>query len=1032
MPLPALVRFGRAALALGALAAAAPSAAGAQYFGRNKVQYEKYDFRVLRTPHFDLHFYPEAEEVTRDAGRQAERWYLRHSTTLGHVFDRRPLVAYANIPDFLQTNVTQIGDESTGGVTTGSRERVVYRFTGVPADDDHVLGHELVHVFQYDIALRTTRGLQSIGALPLWFIEGMSEYLSVGREDPATAVWLRDAVLRNRIPTIKQLTNDRRFFPYRYGQALMAFIGARYGDARINELYRTALRTGPEDAIRRVLGVSADSLSRLWAAQIRADYAPLVEGRTLPRDAGRRVLATRAKDGEYNLGPVLSPDGRYVALFASRDLFGIELFLADAATGKVVRKLSSVASDDHLDAVSFLYSSGTFSPDGRELAFVVYADGDNELRVVNVRSGRTRRMRVKGVDAITTVAWSPDGRSIAVAGQKGAIGDLFLLDVASGAVRALTDDRYADLQPAWSPDGRTIAFASDRPGTNFRALSYQPMRISLLDVATGAVRAIPVPADSVATSPALTAGVQAINPQFSADGASVYYVSDRGGFQDVYRTELATGALFQVTRLATGVTGIAALSPALTVARQSGRMMFSVFDRQGYQVYGLDSAQAQGTPVPAGQTLAAGGALPPMAEGTRGLVSLYLRTPQDGLPPADTAFAVRGYGPRLGIEAIGQPSIGVGTSSFGTLVGGNTSAYFSDLLGNRNLAVGLQANGTIRDIGGQAQYFNVERRWIWGLSGGRIPYLTGGQAIAPTQDPDVVLYQQVLQRIYIDQLSGTVQYPLSTTRRFELNPGISRYSYNSEVQEIAIDRATGQPLSGVNRRSASEFNPDPVTVGQVGVAFVGDNSFPGFVSVIAGQRYRFEFTPTFGTLTYQTALADYRRYFFAQPVTFAFRGTHFGRYGGDADDPLLFPLYLGQGQLVRGYEYNSVRDECIRTPSADGSCAVYNRLIGSRVGLASAELRIPLLGSDRLGLIRANLLPVEVAPFVDAGVAWSAGARPEFTFDRDTDQRVPVVSTGVAIRTNLLGFAIVEAYYAYPFQRPNERGHWGFNLSPGW
>jgi hypothetical protein len=1022
-----------AALA-GAAGAAAllPSGAGAQYFGRNKVQYEAFDFRVLRTPHFDLHYYAAESLAAADAGRQAERWYLRHETTLGHVFDRRPLVVYANIPDFLQTNVTQIGDESTGGVTTGARERVVYRFTGVPADDDHVLGHELVHVFQYDIALSGPRGLQSLGQLPLWLIEGMAEYLSVGRDDPATAVWLRDAVLRNRLPTLKQLTNDRRFFPYRYGQAFWAFVGARYGDQRVNEVFRMALRVGQDLAIKRVLGVSSDSLSKLWKAQIKADYAPLVAGRTLPRDAGRRVLTTPVRDGQYNLGPALSPDGRYVALFASRDLFGIELFLADAATGKVVRKLTDVTTDDHLDAVSFLYSAGSFSPDGREFAYVVYAEGRNELRIVDVRSGRQRRVPARGIDAMTTLAWSPDGRSIAIAGQAGAQSDLFLLDVASGAVRALTDDQFADLQPAWSPDGRTLAFASDRPGTDFRRLSYQPMQVSLLEVATGAVRTLaPFPGDT-STAPRLTAGTQAINPQFSPDGRSVYFVSDRGGFQDVYRTELASGAVFQVTRLATGVTGVAALSPALTVARQSGRVMFSVFERQGYHVYGLDSAQAAGQPVaPATPTLAAGGTLPPVAEGGRGLVSLYLRTPQDGLPPADTAFASRDYAPRLAIEAIGQPSIGVGTSSFGTLVGGSTSAYFTDLLGNRNLAVGLQANGTLKDIGGQLQYFNVAHRLQWGGSVGRIPYLTGFSGFARTDDPDVFVYQQVLQRVYIDQLSGTLQYPLSVSRRVELNPGITRYSYSSEIQETPIN-GFGQQIGETRRRNASEFNFDPVTAGQVGVAYVGDNAFTGFTSPIAGQRYRFEVTPTLGTLNYQTALADYRRYLFARPVTFAMRGVHFGRYGKDENDPLLYPLYLGQGTLVRGYEYNSVINECARTASLDNGCPVYSRLIGNRVALASAEVRIPVLGTEQLGLLRSPVLPLEVAPFVDAGVAWSQGDTPTLRFDRTTDARVPVVSTGVAFRTNLLGFAIVEAYYAYPFQRPGEGGHWGFNLAPGW
>jgi hypothetical protein len=435
--------------------------------------------------------------------------------------------------------------------------------------------------------------------------------------------------------------------------------------------------------------------------------------------------------------------------------------------------------------------------------------------------------------------------------------------------------------------------------------------------------------------------------------------------------------------------------------------------------------------VDAAAPLVAGGGLPPMSEISRGLVSLYMRTPTDGLPETDAEFTTRDYAAKFGIEAIGQPSIGVGTSSFGTLVGGSTSAYFTDLLGNRNLAVGVQANGTVRDIGGQVQYFNLERRWLWGVSAGRIPYLTGFTQLAPTDNPNVALYQQVLQRVYIDQVSGTLQYPLSVTRRFEVNPGISRYSYSSEVQEVPIT-ANGQVVGQVTRRSANEFNFDPVNVGQVGVAFVGDNSFGGFVSPIAGQRFRFEVTPTVGTLNYQTALADYRRYFFARPVTLAFRGTHFGRYGKDENDPLLFPLYLGQGQLVRGYQYNSVINECARTTTTTGECPALRRLFGNRVAITSAELRIPLLGTEQLGLIRSPFLPLEVAPFVDAGVAWSKGDEPLLRFDRNTEGRVPVVSTGVAMRTNLLGFAIVEVYYAYPFQRPGEGAHWGLNLAPGW
>jgi hypothetical protein len=80
-----LARAAAAALtALTALVAlaAASAPAGAQYFGRNKVNYETFDFRILATPRFDVHYYPEIAEASRDAGRMAERWYARLSPFL--------------------------------------------------------------------------------------------------------------------------------------------------------------------------------------------------------------------------------------------------------------------------------------------------------------------------------------------------------------------------------------------------------------------------------------------------------------------------------------------------------------------------------------------------------------------------------------------------------------------------------------------------------------------------------------------------------------------------------------------------------------------------------------------------------------------------------------------------------------------------------------------------------------------------------------------------------------------------------------
>ena len=128
----------------------------AQYFGRNKVQYERFDFKVLATEHFDIYYYPEEEAAVRLAARMAERWHARLTKVLQHELrGRQPLILYAAHPHFQQTNLLGEVGEGTGGVTEGNRRRIILPFAGGLAETDHVLGHELVHAFQYDIASQT-------------------------------------------------------------------------------------------------------------------------------------------------------------------------------------------------------------------------------------------------------------------------------------------------------------------------------------------------------------------------------------------------------------------------------------------------------------------------------------------------------------------------------------------------------------------------------------------------------------------------------------------------------------------------------------------------------------------------------------------------------------------------------------------------------------------------------------------------------------------------------------------------------------
>ena len=145
-------RYSVLLLAVASFVFATPAAA--QYFGRNKVQYRHLAFRLVATEHFDIHYYEDEEEAAVDAARMAERAYARLSRVLNHQYrERQPIILFASHSEFQQNNVTEIG-EATGGVTDAFRHRVMLPFTGSYAEFEHVLTHELVHQFQYDVFAR--------------------------------------------------------------------------------------------------------------------------------------------------------------------------------------------------------------------------------------------------------------------------------------------------------------------------------------------------------------------------------------------------------------------------------------------------------------------------------------------------------------------------------------------------------------------------------------------------------------------------------------------------------------------------------------------------------------------------------------------------------------------------------------------------------------------------------------------------------------------------------------------------------------
>ena len=169
--------------------------------------------------------------------------------------------------------------------------------------------------------------------------------------------------------------------------------------------------------------------------------------------------------------------------------------------------------------------SPSWSPDGRELAYVSFETQKAVVWVQDVQSG-ARRMVANFRGSNSAPAWSPDGRDLAVTLSRDGLSQLYVMPRAGGTPRRLTSSNSIDTEPAYSPDGNRIYFVSDRGG------GPQIYR---------------VPAGGGAVDRVSFSGAYNISPSVSPDGRLLAYVTRQGGAFKVMTQELDGGTVRALT-----------------------------------------------------------------------------------------------------------------------------------------------------------------------------------------------------------------------------------------------------------------------------------------------------------------------------------------------------------------------------------------------------------------------------------------------------------------------------------------------------
>ncbi len=999
----------------------------AQYFGRNKAQYETFDFEVYKSPHFEFYHYLEDKEKLNDVAQWTEHWYHAHQEVLQDTFtERNPFILYNNHGHFQQTRaISGAVGVTTGGVTEGLKNRVILPFGMTNQQSHHVIGHELVHAFQYHLVINgDSTSLRNMANFPLWFVEGLAEYMSIGKVDAHTAMWMRDAVLHDDVPTLKAMTRDFKYFPYRYGQAFWAFVAGFYGDNVIRPYFEETAKRGIAEATKLVLETDIENLSSMFQGALKTYYSQILGEAKKENFIGKKLLH-EGNTGRMNISPSISPNGRYVIFLSEKNLFTTDLFLADARSGEVLNKVASTVKDGHIDAFSYFESAGTWSPDSKKFAFVGFSKGKNIILVKEAKTGKTvDEILIPNVPSITSPAWSPDGKMIVFVGMVEGQTDLYAYNFKSKTTTRLTDDVYSELQPSFSPDGSKLVFSTDKVSQQKgRVLGKWKHNISIMNMETKNISNLK-----------LFRAANNLNPVFDNEN-NILFLSNQDGFRNIYKYESQTGNVLKLTNFLVGVSGISEYAPAITVARKRDRVLFSLFNEHKYVIYQADKEDFLAEEVALDSVDYAASTLPPVGLEQKDIINENLAglDEVEELPESD--FSEDKYRPKFQLDYIsGGGGVAVGNSNaFGTATGlaGGINMLFGDVLGNNQLFANLAMNGEIYDFGGQLAYVNQKNRIAWGVSYSHIPYLATrsyGTSLDSLQDQagNIFLANKLTFdkiRFFEDRVGVFASLPFSSTMRVEGGASYSRNYYRIDRNEVFFDDF-GQTIF---REEEKIDAPDGYNLFNLNAAWVGDNSYFGFASPLQGYRYRLGAEQYFGRFNFTSLTADYRRYFYMKPFSIAVRGMHYGRYGGDLEGSNLNNIYIGNPVLVRGYSYDNLESIIRASDTADAS-----QFVGSKVLVGNLEVRLPLTGPKALAVIKSGFLFTELALFADAGVAWE-----EFSdFDNDNSNisnlaPEPAYSVGAALRVNLFGALILEPFYAWPLHK-DTKGTFGLNIVPGW
>src|SRR5437867_1025521 len=667
------------------------------YFGKNNIHYDRFDWHIYTTDHFEIYYYPEIEQHLERVAGYAESAYQQISADLKHDLSFKvQLILFKTHSEFEQQNVAppDASSEGVGAFAEPTRDRML-----LPIDDPSdllygLITHELTHIFEFDIIPQSLIRR----SVPLWVNEGLSDY-ERGLWNPLDLMMVRDAAVADIVPKMSELegfgnTNNPRLI-YNLGHAVFEFIEAKFGKEGIRQFMfslRKSVIGGGEDAYEEALRMKKDEFDQAFERYLKDRFKPFRD-KERPADYGRDLSPNKEKTHfaeAFSIAP--SPSGDLIAAVTiNRKDRELDLVLMSSKDGSLVRNLTSGFDKDmgfdHIVQMGERFEMPwmSWSPKGDRLAFFVRTEKERSLIVQNVLTKKIEtRIPMKSVDEPESPTFAPDGKSIAFSALRGGVGDIFTINLDTKEVTNLTDDPFGDSGPVYSPDGSYILYSARVSGNQklFRFDLDTKRKTQLTfgtmdETAAAFIDDHTIVFSSTATDPAVP-----LEPE----------VSRNGNIYNIWTLDLKSAELRQYTDALGGVWSAIVLN-----AGKTNRIAFVSYYKGEYGIHTLERKEPLHTAASSDF-------------GAPGPIMDFQAPLQHTLVAANKKK--KGAFEKMFLE--GRPPVNVGVTSNGDVFGGS-QVTFGDVLGDQQFNFFASSIQQYRTLA--LSWVNLSRRFQWALQG---------------------------------------------------------------------------------------------------------------------------------------------------------------------------------------------------------------------------------------------------------------------------------------------------------------------------